>query len=943
MKKSLASRFCCPACRSPVEAITQQGDDEHLIYGLLACYRCYTGTPVLAGFVHIDQPQLLDHILSLEELQALEHKITPRLARYGEVLQQSASRSYDTYAAFQPFNESTRALYPLLDTLRQQLNPGDVILDTWCRTGFNGALLAGLFPEQQIISIWEGNSGVLAYEGYRYWLGQDQRPSNWTIVFTHPSSGLPFLDESIDLLHGLDSMHRYSFSPFLGDCLRVVKKTGALVFPHIHLSNSEPEPFFQRGGVQLHGQRYRAYFDKVLACSGRQAFVLSELDLFNIRTETRLKDQADTAHYNGFIAVLPAGVEPLLHPTLPKIRDEDCLLPNPLLEIDPRTGRVRVDGERMSSGAAEMLARHPCYDQHLQQVLPAALSKRQAMIWHWLQTGATWGETQAKLQLSPAEAQAELDLLVQSDIVQAVPIGEAMSRLQHFYVNRCTSTALSQQCFTALWQGIAAAYADRDLLRSEDGSAFNAADSSHVVSALTALLAAREIGSGSRVALIAAPLALAILFIWACWLRGAVVVPIDPALPKNTQSALLQRANVKLVLSDDAAETAENAVYLGEAETTLPSLFDLLPEFLDAEPALIPVGEQAPASLLFTSGTTGIPKGVILSHGALYRGARTLSESYEWHNEDIILCPAGLHTMSGLRNNCVAPLMAGATLFTADVQHFRHPGTAAAACRRWNISVLTMVPAFIHMLRAAGTEQAWGPLRQVLCTGTQLSLQAQAEGEKLLSVPVYNYYGLTESGGICTLQALNTPRFADGDIGAPAAAELRLIDEHGQVVSADDQPGELEIYNANLLLAYLDCAPETGTRIVDGWLRTGDRAYLHQGHFILCGRSDDMIKTRLGEMLNPSVIESWLCGRDDILEAAVIAAETSKGTRLEGWIIPRGEMSLEQLAVIRAELLQALGAAKTPDRLHLATDLPRGANGKVARAVLRQRLNEGRL
>ncbi len=938
----LARRFCCPSCRGSVDVITLQSNsnNQRLEYGVLACSRCYTATPVLAGFVHFDQPQLLDEQPSLAELRALEQAITPRLARYGELIRQSASRSYDTYAAFQPFNESTRALYPLLDILRQQLKPGDVILDTWCRTGFNGALLAGLFPEQEIISIWEGNSGVLAYEGYRYWLGQNKRPDNWTLVFNHPNRGLPFLDASIDLLHGLDSVHRYDFSPFLSDCLRVVKPTGTLVFPHIHLSNNEPEPFFQRGGVQLHGLRYRDYFAKRLAGSDRQAFVLSELDLFDIRTETPLQDQADTSHYNGFIAILPADAQPIVRPARLEVRGQDCLLPNPLLQIDPCTGNVRVDGTRMAGGAAEMLSRHPCYDLHLQRVLPAQLSRRQAMIWHWLQTGATWGETQEKLQLSPTEARTELETLVANDIVQAVPIGEAMSRLQHFYVNRRATTPLSQQCFVALWQGLVTTYADRDLLRSEDGSAFQAADAAQIVNALTALLSSRALGPGDQVALIAAPHALAILCIWACWLRGIIVVPIDPTLPKTTQYALLQRTQVQLVLSDDAAETAYDTLYLGEAETSLPSLFDLLPEFWDSKPAGIPVGEQAPAALLFTSGSTGLPKGVILSQGALYRGAQTLSESYQWTSQDTILCPAGLHTMSGLRNNCVAPLMAGATLFTASGQHFRHPTTAAAICRRGDVSVLTVVPAFIHMLRAAGTVQSWGRLRQVLCTGTQLSLQAQAEGEKLLSAPIYNYYGLTESGGICTLQAPDTQRWSDGDIGAPAAAELRLIDAQGQLISMDNQPGELEIYNANLLLGYLDGAPETGTRMVDGWLRTGDRAYLCRGHIILCGRSDDMVKNRLGDMLNPNVIENWLCARGDILEAAVIAAETDQGTRLEGWLIPRGEMSLEQASIIRSELLHALGTAMTPERLHLIDDLPRGANGKVARAVLRQRLHE---
>src|SRR5690606_37784862 len=88
------------------------------------------------------------------------------------------------YAAFQPFNESTRALYPLLPLLRETLRPGDIILDTWCRTGYSAAWLAGLFTEQQVIALWEGYSNVLGYRGFRYWLHEGKRPANLHILFT---------------------------------------------------------------------------------------------------------------------------------------------------------------------------------------------------------------------------------------------------------------------------------------------------------------------------------------------------------------------------------------------------------------------------------------------------------------------------------------------------------------------------------------------------------------------------------------------------------------------------------------------------------------------------------------------------------------------------------------------------------------------------------------
>src|SRR5207244_10025301 len=120
------------------------------------------------------------------------------------------------------------------------------------------------FSEHQVISVWEAFSGLLGLKGFAHWLCAEKRRDNLDIIFHSPNNPLPFRDQTFTIVYGLDTLHRYRHIPLIPECLRVVNPRGVIVFPHNHLTNSQPVPYFDRGEEQMHGKEYEEYFGRLL-------------------------------------------------------------------------------------------------------------------------------------------------------------------------------------------------------------------------------------------------------------------------------------------------------------------------------------------------------------------------------------------------------------------------------------------------------------------------------------------------------------------------------------------------------------------------------------------------------------------------------------------------------------------------------------------------------
>ncbi|MBI5941343.1 MAG: hypothetical protein HY859_13040 [Caulobacterales bacterium] len=437
MQRAILPTLACPTCRRGLELHGHADATGEIRQGHLNCTTCGLHIPVVEGFPLFTEPRMHSGQVSAPALEALSQQLFGDPAGYLEYRARKDERDlWEAYAAFQPFNESTRAAEPLLETLAAHLRPGDVILDVWGRTGWSGEWLAGLFPQNRVMSLWEGDSSVLGYRGFRHWLGSDRRAANLDILFAPPNRPLPFRDGAFGAIYALDSLHRYDLYPFAGECLRVARPDAVLLFAHLHLSNAEPDPFFERGCRQLHGRDYRAWLDGVLAGGRRQGWVLSEADLFNARAGDRLSDSPDTAHYNGAVLIADPARAPMIAPA-PDAPDPDCrFLVNPLLRLRPGRGDLVVDPTLRNGEVGRLLSRHPVY----QRRLPAQPLGVSPLDWLIMCLALT-GHTRARIDAAIGPRRATpiddpLARLIAAEVLLPVKVSPNAHAMQRFHANQ---------------------------------------------------------------------------------------------------------------------------------------------------------------------------------------------------------------------------------------------------------------------------------------------------------------------------------------------------------------------------------------------------------------------------------------------------------------------------------------------------------------------------
>lgn len=477
----------------------------------------------------------------------------------------------------------------------------------------------------------------------------------------------------------------------------------------------------------------------------------------------------------------------------------------------------------------------------------------------------------------------------------------------------------------------------------EDGETYSYAALDRRIRRMAAgLLAGRDDLAEERVALfIPASLDYACV-LHGIWRAGGIAVPLNVAATAPELAHYLGSAGVtRLVARDD--DHATLAALCARLGVTLESVSGLSADASTALPTLAP---ERRAMMLFTSGTTDKPKGVVSTHANIAAQVTTLCQAWQWTTVDVIPLFLPVHHIHGIINVLSCALWTGATVHVYD-RFDVHELTRAVAAGAFNVfmAVPTIYVKLIQSLESLEAGQA-----EAVCAGFR-AMRLNISGSAACPVKLFDQwrdltgqvllerYGMTEIG-----MAISNPYVGErraGHVGQPLpGVAVQLVDDAGAVVAAENAPGEIRVRGANVFLEYWDNPQATRDSFVDGWFCTGDMAVLEDGYYRIMGRTSiDIIKSG-GYKLSALEIEGVLLTHEAIAEVAVIGVEDDTwGEAVAAVVVLRPGAGLD-LAGLKKWCRQRLSAYKIPKILTIVDALPRNAMGKVTKGDLKTLIRE---
>ena len=422
------------------------------------------------------------------------------------------------------------------------------------------------------------------------------------------------------------------------------------------------------------------------------------------------------------------------------------------------------------------------------------------------------------------------------------------------------------------------------------------------------------------------------------WRAGGIAVPLNVASAVSELDHYLTCANVTRLIA--GTEYHDSLKELCKSlEIKLLSVGDLLA----VEPRELPlIDPERRAMMLFTSGTTNKPKGVVSTHKTIYAQIKTLINAWEWSEKDVIPLFLPLHHIHGIINILSCGLWAGATvhLFSKfDIPKISNQITLGT----YNVfmAVPTIYVKLIQYFETIGEDEV-----QKICAGfnaMRLNISGSAacpvklfeQWKELTGQILLERYGMTEIGmGISN--PYNGERRA-GAVGQPLpGVECRLFDESDNPIEEESKSGEIRIKGDNVFLEYWGNEEATQSSFRDGWFCTGDVAVIEDGYFRIMGRSSvDIIKSG-GYKLSALEIEGVLLTHESVEEVAVIGVEDDTwGEAVTAFVVVKDgtELSYNSLKIWCGDRMSSY---KIPKKLVVVDTLPRNAMGKVTKPKLSQ-------
>ncbi|MFC1755658.1 long-chain fatty acid--CoA ligase [Thermoproteota archaeon] len=345
------------------------------------------------------------------------------------------------------------------------------------------------------------------------------------------------------------------------------------------------------------------------------------------------------------------------------------------------------------------------------------------------------------------------------------------------------------------------------------------------------------------------------------------------------------------------------------------------------------------ATILYTSGTTGSPKGAMLSHGNLISNVVASGAAIKVTKKDKAICILPLFHSFAATVCMLLPFYAGASIVVMkSARPFRR---TIRAIRKNNVTFFVGVPSLYHILNEVKLPKVIDsflirfllPIRVCISGAAALPVPVWEKFQRRFRLPLLEGYGLTEASPVVSLNPYRGKN-KGGSIGRPVeGVEVRIVDKQDNILDCD-QVGEIIVKGPNVMQGYYNKPEATKETIKGGWLYTGDLGKKDRdGYLYIVGRKKDMVNVR-GLNVYPREIEEILCQHEKVMEAAVIGiADYHKGEVPKGFVVLKEGESVTQRELV-LYLRKHLADYKVPRLIEFRNSLPKNTTGKILKRVL---------
>ncbi len=448
---------------------------------------------------------------------------------------------------------------------------------------------------------------------------------------------------------------------------------------------------------------------------------------------------------------------------------------------------------------------------------------------------------------------------------------------------------------------------------------------------------------GDRVAVYLPNLPQFVVAIWGIFKAGAVPTPMNPQLRAREIAYQLQDSKAKAIIGllpllQEMEKAVADAPGVRIITVGGKSRHTRFRELLSAEPLFVERADDDIALQPYTSGTTGRPKGVLLTHKNLISNVKAVTKLFPLSSEeDRILIPIPMFHITGMTVLMLSPLTRGSTIYPM-IRWDSEEALRLIDTHKITdfLSVPTIYIDLLHHPKL--TEYDLSSLRICSSGGARMPVPVMEAWEAKTGVPIYEGYGLTETSPV-THTNLAAPERRPGSIGWPIEeTECKIVDEKGEEVPTGEV-GELMIRGPQIMKGYHNNPEATKEAIEpDGFFHTGDLAYRdEEGYYYIVDRVKDMINVG-GLNVYPKEVEHVLYEHPAVAECAVVGVpDERKGETVKAFVVLKsGYEPSDQLAEeIRQHAIAEIAAYKHPRQIEFVTELPKTASGKIQKYRLK--------